>query len=377
MMNDKTLIMIVDDEPANCMLLEQALANEYETITFASGQECLEQVAELQPDIILLDVLMPGMSGYEVCEQLRKDDETKNIPVVFVSALDTIDDRLKGYDVGGDDYLGKPVELSIVFKKIKLVLESKKQTEKLAKEVHETQEAFMTALNMGAESGMVSGFIEKSFSAQNFDKLLAVFFECMQEFDLNTVAQIRFEGEVITLNSEGRNIPLEQELIYRAQSDGRILEFGRRMFINYENFSMLIKNAPLDDPELFGRLRDHLAVVASASDARVKSIGNELNLKKHMNLSGLFKDTTVAVENIQKTLDMDFQKTLDITQRLGQEIESKVLYLGLEEDQEKLLMDIIDDSTKELIALTENKDVIKNSFADVLDTMNNALKYGD
>jgi len=375
MMDNKALIMIVDDEPANCNLLEQALENEYDTVVCKSGLECLDKVEAVKPDIILLDVLMPEMTGYEVCEQLRNKDETKDISIVFISALDTIDDRLKGYDAGGDDYLGKPVDLAIVYKKIKLILKNRAQNEKMAGEIQEVQEAFMTALNMGAESGTVSLFIEKSFLAHNFDQLFSAFFDAMQEFDLKTAAQIRFQNEILTLNSEGKSLPLEQELISKAQYDGRILEFGRRMFFNYQHFSILVKNVPIEDVELYGRLKDHLIVVASAADARIKSIGNEINLKKHMDLSKLFKDTTVAVERIQKTLDMDFKKTMAITQRMGQEIEQKTLYLGLEEDQEKLLMDIIDDSTKELITLTENKDMIKDAFVDVLNTMNNAIKY--
>lgn len=374
-MDNKALIMIVDDEPANCNLLEQALENEYDTVVCKSGLECLDKVEAVKPDIILLDVLMPEMTGYEVCEQLRNKDETKDISIVFISALDTIDDRLKGYDAGGDDYLGKPVDLAIVYKKIKLILKNRAQNEKMAGEIQEVQEAFMTALNMGAESGTVSLFIEKSFLAHNFDQLFSAFFDAMQEFDLKTAAQIRFQNEILTLNSEGKSLPLEQELISKAQYDGRILEFGRRMFFNYQHFSILVKNVPIEDVELYGRLKDHLIVVASAADARIKSIGNEINLKKHMDLSKLFKDTTVAVERIQKTLDMDFKKTMAITQRMGQEIEQKTLYLGLEEDQEKLLMDIIDDSTKELITLTENKDMIKDAFVDVLNTMNNAIKY--
>lgn len=367
--------MIVDDEPANCDLLQQALAPNYETLIAYSGAQCFEQLSSFEPDIVLLDILMPEMSGYEVCEKIRSDEQTKDISIVFISALDTLEDRIKCYDVGGDDYMRKPVDLVILFKKVELLIKTRLQSHQLNKEIQEAQKAFMTALQMGAEGGLTSNFIEKSFLTKNYDSLLAAFFETMREFNLKTAAQIRYEDECITINSDGRCLSVEQELIQKAQYDGRILEFGKRMFINYEHFSILIKNTPVDNADLYGRLKDHLAVVASACDARIKSIGNEINLKKHLNLSELFKTTLFAVENIQKVLEQDFQKTQEITHKMGQDIEEKALRLGLDEDQERLLMDIIDDSSEQLINQIVNKDQIKNSFDEILNGMNKALKY--
>ncbi|MCW8929162.1 MAG: response regulator [Gammaproteobacteria bacterium] len=375
-MNDNTLIMIVDDEPANCELLKQALEyQEFQTVVCFSGQECLEKAAELHPQVILLDVLMPEMSGYETCQKLKENDDTSDISVIFISALNTLDDRLKGYDAGGEDYLSKPVDLPVVFKKLELTLNTRKKNIELQNDIKEVQDAFMTALSMGAETGTVSTFIEKSFIAKNYDQLLSAFFDTMAEFGLSTVAQIRYDGEIVTLNSDGKVLHLEQELMIQAQFDGRILEFGRRMFINYENFSMLIKNIPIEDEALYGRLKDHLAVIASASHARVESIGTATNLKKHVNLSSIFKNTLAAVEQIQTILDKDLAETKEITRRMGQGIEAKVLYLGLEEDQEKQLMDIIDEATNDLVSLMENKDSINNAFENVLDSMNKAIKY--
>jgi len=132
---------------------------------------------------------------------------------------------------------------------------------------------------------------------------------------------------------------------------------------------------PFEDEDLYGRLRDHLIVIASAGDARVQSIGNEISLKKHMNISGIFENTLSAVEKIQQILAEDVQKTQEITRTLGQEVEEKVMFLGLEEDQEKQLMSIIDGATRQIISTMDNKDMINNAFENVLDGMNNALKY--
>jgi CheY-like chemotaxis protein len=375
-MNNNALIMIVDDEPANCELLKQTLeTKDYQTVLCPSGIECLEQAPLVKPDLILLDVLMPGMSGYEVCQKLKENDATKDIPVIFASALNTLDDRLKGYDAGGADYLNKPLDLSIVLKKIELSLNARKKNDKLAVDIKELQDGFMTALNMSSETGVVSTFIEKSFLEKNYDKLLAAFFETMLEFRLSSVAQIRYEGEVITLNSDGKVLHIEKELLNQAQFDGRILEFGRRMFINYEYFSMLIKNMPVEDEALYGRLKDHLIVLASASHARIDSIGTAMNLKRHVDLSSLFKNTLIAVENIQNILDEESHKTKDITRRMGQRVEEKILFLGLDEDQEQMLMRIIDEATEKLVDNMENQNVISDAFKEVLDSMNNALKY--
>lgn len=376
-MKSDILIMIVDDEPVNGDLLKQALEHQYETVVLESGLECLEQAPQLKPDIILLDVLMPDISGYETCHKLRDNNDTQNIPVIFISALDTLEDRLKGYDSGGDDYLSKPVDLEIVFKKITLALENRKKSEQLGQEIQEIQDAFMTALNMGAETGMVAAFIEKSFLAQNYEQLFAAYFDSMSQFDLNTAVQIRYQGELITLNSDGKLLSLEQELMLKAQYDGRILEFGRRVFFNYPHFSILVKNMPVDDAELYGRLKDHLIVIASASDARIQSIGTEINLKKHMNIKAIFEETQKAIEVIHHVFDEEIEKTRDITQQLGQAIEEQILFLGLEEVQEKSLMTLIDNSIKELIKTIENKDVINKSFDNIFKSMDGALEYSN
>ena len=87
-------ILIADDNEQNCELLEAYLAGEdYDVAMAFDGQETIDKVAEFQPDIILLDIMMPRMSGYEVCEQLKKDSATNNIPILMVTALNEMGDR--------------------------------------------------------------------------------------------------------------------------------------------------------------------------------------------------------------------------------------------------------------------------------------------
>jgi two-component system cell cycle response regulator len=113
-------VLLVDDIETNRKLLEARLAQDYYLVSqAASGPEALERARRDQPDIILLDVMMPGMDGYEVCRRLKDDPLTRHIPVVFTSALDERIDRLKGLELGADDFLTKPVDTLQLFARLR------------------------------------------------------------------------------------------------------------------------------------------------------------------------------------------------------------------------------------------------------------------
>ena len=110
-MDEHAKILIVDDEPFNVDYLEQELRDSnYDTISAQSGQEALEQAVSECPALILLDIMMPGMDGYEVCERLKADERTRDIPVIFISALSETEDKVKAFTTGGVDYVPKPFQ---------------------------------------------------------------------------------------------------------------------------------------------------------------------------------------------------------------------------------------------------------------------------
>jgi len=118
-MKDNYKILIVDDEPNNLRLLQQVLKKQYQLVFANNGQKALDIAKEHKPDLILLDIMMPEMSGYEVCEKLKLNPETVNIPVIFVTAMSEIDDEAHGFDVGAVDYIPKPISAPIVLRRIK------------------------------------------------------------------------------------------------------------------------------------------------------------------------------------------------------------------------------------------------------------------
>jgi two-component system cell cycle response regulator len=110
-MRQRAKILIVDDEPFNVDYLEQELEDfGYDTVSARNGQEALEKVAAESPDLILLDIMMPLMDGFTVCRTLKENDDTRLIPIVMMTALGSVEDRIKGIEAGADDFLTKPVD---------------------------------------------------------------------------------------------------------------------------------------------------------------------------------------------------------------------------------------------------------------------------
>lgn len=125
-------VLVVDDILANVKLLEAKLTAEYfDVMTARSGVEALELVNRSMPDIILLDVMMPGMDGFEVCERLKSNTQTHHIPVIMVTALDQPQDRVKGLKAGADDFLTKPVSDVALFSRVKSLVRLKMLTDEL------------------------------------------------------------------------------------------------------------------------------------------------------------------------------------------------------------------------------------------------------
>jgi two-component system alkaline phosphatase synthesis response regulator PhoP len=130
---DKTpAVLVVDDNQQNLELLQAYLEDlDCQTIPAHDGHQALEIIAKNPPDLILLDVMMPRMSGFEVCRRIKKDPKTSDIPVIMVTALNEFGDIERGIDSGTDDFLSKPVNKLELLTRVKTMLKLKDLTDKL------------------------------------------------------------------------------------------------------------------------------------------------------------------------------------------------------------------------------------------------------
>jgi len=140
-------ILVVDDVPQNVKLLEQLLTlSDYEVITASSGAEGLAKVVSGKPDLVLLDVVMPQMSGYEVCRAIRANPATQLLPVVMVTALDPGEERVKGIEAGADDFLSKPINQPELLARVKSLLRIQSLNDEVARQKAELAEVRLARL---------------------------------------------------------------------------------------------------------------------------------------------------------------------------------------------------------------------------------------
>jgi CheY-like chemotaxis protein len=163
-------ILVIDDQLLNVRLLERALLRkDMEVHSATNGPEGIRMANELKPDVILLDIIMPGMDGIEVCRQLKGDDATREIPVIFITARTTKEDKLAGFDVGAADYLIKPFELDETLARVQTqlrIIKEHNENLRLARQLEQSrrQSAIMhltegIAHNLNNLLGVIMGYI--------------------------------------------------------------------------------------------------------------------------------------------------------------------------------------------------------------------------
>ena len=135
-------ILIVDDNPTNVAILEEMLGETYHLATAMTGEECLIRAVDFQPDVILLDIMMPGITGYETCRRIRAHPALRHTKIIMVSAKAMMSERLQGYEVGADDYLTKPFEEEELLAKVRVYLRLKS-----IEEVDQLKSDLLTLLN--------------------------------------------------------------------------------------------------------------------------------------------------------------------------------------------------------------------------------------
>lgn len=372
------LVLIIDDDSFSRKIAARVLGDDYEIANAVDGKEGVAKAMALQPDIILLDVEMPNMNGYQACKALKQSKSTESIPVIFISSHTTPEEQLKGYEAGADDFILKPFEKKVLQAKVKLLCASRVRHEQLRLDMLEAQKTAMTAMMGSSELGMAMQFMERTLSIDNYDSLADAIFQVTNNLSLNCSLMFHADDAELFFSSLEKVRPLEHDVMVMLAEKGRIFDFGCRTQINYSRASLLIKNMPLEDSDRYGRIKDMVPFLLSASEAKIIAIQAKHDLDNQMSLLNETMETVkVNLHNQAEQLHKANESALSILNNLLNEYEKKIPYLGLEEDQEVYLIKHLDDAILEAKQEIESGEKSKQGFADILVLLQELIDHQD
>lgn len=335
-------IIAVEDSVVNAKMIQRALEDErFQIAIYPTTEEGVAAIIENTPDIILMDVTLPGMNGYEACKKVREQEGLQLVPLVFLSARSSTEEKIKGYQAGGDDYLTKPFEPQELAAKILKHVETAKGRRHLAQKVEQAVSYARKSKSKSINLVTTLKFVENIGLCYTLDDMVTCLFDTLIKWGLRSTIQIRLPEKWITLFDDERHRELEIDAIRHSFYQGRIIEFGPRCFVNYNDVSLLIKNMP---PRCgrYEPLHEYLFAMVEALHNRMITQAQEQRTLYHWRqLMSLLGQTHCVLDESHQTLSQLIKENHGIFDNILSKIEDSLPEMHLTEAQEEALMTIV------------------------------------
>jgi len=351
-LNQKNSLLIVDDDPLIVEIIEEMLADCFEIRSVLSGEAALTFVEHTPPDLILLDIEMPGISGYDVCKSIRKSKGQDELGVIFLSAFSEEEQRIECYESGADDFIAKPLAATELRYKIDITLRKLMERRSLKTELNSSFKTAMSAMSTAAEVGAVVNFLRSSFACENYHDLCREVITALDGYDLIGAVQIRGKRGVYSLGSSGTCSALEESILNKMFGHSRLFEFSKCLSCNYPHIIVVVRNLDRSDVEKKGRMRDNIAFLVEGANARVEALDKDYELiQKHDALSKLVLNTSQALKEIEALQHKQLEECDQIFIDLQQSFDLRLMSLGLTETQEHELCHLLQEAQERALKL--------------------------
>ncbi len=288
------LILAIDDDKYIHHIISETLTGFGHVMHAKDGDEGFAKAQKYIPDVIILDVEMPGLNGFEVCAKLKNDDKTKHIPVVFLSSKGELNHRLQGFEAGADDYIVKPFNSDELLARVKVMYQFLEQQKSLQDAFDDATETASSALSDSGDMGRIIRYVSQTYFCHDVDTLAQQILAFFEPLKLNVVVSIWYLGHPHFYDSEGAVTPLAQTLIKQGRAKARFVDEGTNTLINYDKVSLLIKNMPVDDDDLYGRYKDLFPHLLEPTDAKIMDMESEQLVKNEADQISATLDKTHA-----------------------------------------------------------------------------------
>ncbi len=367
----KKNILIIDDDDFCSHNLKRTLGTTFNVMYEADALMGIKIVEEQLPDIILLDVVMPIMNGYEVCKTLKKNKRTKYIPIIFISAYADTADRLNGYDAGGDDYIAKPIVPAELIRKIAVLLRNRRNNELLADRIRSSDKVAKLALQSMGDAGTIMNFMRDVSRAPSYMQVVETSLDILKDNALEASIQLRTKNGTISKNQNGECSPLEVSVLETLERCGRIVDLGKRSAFSFERVTIAIYNMPKDDSESYGRLKDLVAILAEVIDIQIDSIDLTLNaIQRGDTLLEIIHRNVATFRDIESRYRRQRVESKKILDYLVNSLEDSFMFLGLTEVQEDYIQKLAHESVDKSQALFDDAyqtDILIKTLTEGLD----------
>lgn len=358
-------VAVVDDDKLSRTLLSQVLQKEYEVLPFESGDAFMSE--RPQVDVLLLDIEMSGMNGYEVCKRFRMAEGSELVPVIFISAHDAPEERLLAFESGGDDFIIKPIVPDEVKHKVQTLLAQEERIRELRSESDLARQMAFSAMTSMGDLGVILEFMRGSAADMDYRTLADRLCVGLNAWSLKGTVLVRGEAGEFQRSTESEQAPLQGPVMDALKDMGRIFQMSSRGIINYPHVSILVQNLPSDDLDKVGRLRDLLAMLGESADARVQGIdmatqaeraraGAKLALGE---LQRLLAGLSERMRKSQGQVSLHMQDLLS-------DVFNSLKAMSVTPVQEAMITDLMTEGTDGLLHLIEENASVEADFAKVL-----------
>ena len=370
----KPKVLTVDDDEMITAFYGAILSSQYEVFFAKSGAEAIDACRTVSPDIILLDVEMPEMNGYETCQRLR---EFTDVPIVFATAHTNLEEQLKAFDAGGDDILNKPLEPAILMRKVALAIKIKHTQEKLAEEKVSLQSQaneFLTSINA---SRVLLEFVRASLTCRSFEELVKNTVNAIRGFSHEGSIVISHDGNNTYWATHGEATTLEISILEKSRTMGKFFQFKRNLVVNVEHISIVIPNMPVDE-ESAVRVRENIVLLAETAKEFCDNVDmRKVSMERAESMQIALFEATKAVDNVRHKQVQMLMDVRVLLHGLTDKVERSYSVLDTTKEQERTISGAMNDSVQLILDKLDIGNQVNEQLALVVNSLGGGEKQGD
>jgi CheY-like chemotaxis protein len=354
-------LLVIGDDAYYASLLREVLKSQFHVMVVHSGAAALEHYQQYDADIILLDVNIPDLSGYELSQQLDAARPRGWRSLVFLSSHNRVEEKLKAFDAGAEDYIVRPITLEDLSAKLKILSAYTKSRKDLLEQNQQTRKLAFDSMAEVAQYGRMVDFMRQAMGCKNHDELIKIFFDTMDGFSLKCCLRLSDPYRCFSSLNQPAS-PIESNLMEALIHSGRLNHLGKRTVVNGKYTGFLVKNMPVEDDIAYGRIKDMVAVMIEALDACFVSIARQQALGL-----GIQELSKVAdrVAKVVLSQDSPVQVMVKRLEQLMRQLESSFDFMDLNEQQEKFLFGLLNQGAMDATLVAEQLGSLRSELNDI------------